>query len=403
VIEERLAALARELGDTVVEHQRALHAIPELAFAETATSRYLSGRLEELGLAPRVVAGGTGLAVELPGAGVGPTVMLRADIDGLPIEEDPEHEPRSRHEGRMHACGHDGHMAVALGTCAAITRAVAEGGSLPGKLVVLFQPAEEVGAGAARVVEEGVLDDLGVDQVLGLHLWSFLPLGRAVIPDGTVMASADEFRVVLSGKGGHAALPHEADDTVLAVSHLVVALQSLVSREIDPVDSAVLSVGRVHAGTAPNVLPATAELCGTFRAPNTAVRGRLLHRIGDMARAIGLAHGVEAQVEFGAGTPPTVNHPEAAEALREGARAVLGEENVALGPPVMAAEDFGLYLQARPGAFMLLGMRDESRGFDRPHHHPGFRVAPEALPAGVEILLRGALSLMRRMPAGEAA
>ncbi|GAB4222246.1 MAG: M20 family metallopeptidase [Acidobacteriota bacterium] len=393
-IAERLATTARALADIIVAHQRTLHRFPELAFEERRTSAWLADTLRGLGLEPHTGLAGTGLAVELPGAGPGPTVMLRADMDGLPIREEPSHEPRSEHEDRMHACGHDGHMAVALGAAEAVVRVAGEGGTLPGRLVVLFQPAEETGTGAARIVEEGVLDRLGVDYVLGLHLWSFAPRGQAIVPDGTVMASADEFRVAYSGRGGHGALPHEADDVVLALAHLVVALQALVSREVDPVRPAVLSVGRIKAGSAPNVLPTRGELEGTFRAPDTDVRGHLLHRVGELARSIAAAHGVEAEVSFGAGIPPTVNHPGPARLLRAAAAAVLGPDNVRDGPPTMAAEDFGLFLRERPGAFMLLGMRDEAAGVVAPHHHPDFRVAPGALAEGCEILLRAAVALM---------
>ncbi len=395
MIETHIASLAGAVADAVAAHQRALHQIPELAFQEHETARYVSAALAALGLQPRTGIAGTGIVAELPGAGEGPTVLLRADMDGLPIEEDLEHEPRSRHEGRMHACGHDGHMAVVLGATEAALRLARTVAPWPGRLVVLFQPAEEGGTGAARMVEEGVLDDFRIDHVLGLHLWSPLTKGKAIIPDGTVMASADEFRVVLKGKGGHGALPHEANDVVLALSHLVVSLQAIVAREIDPVLPAVVTVGRIQAGTAPNVLPMQGSIDGTFRAPTTEVRARLLHRVGEMAQAIALAHGVTAEVEFGSGIPPTVNHPREAAAMRRAAAAVLGAANVAAGPPTMAAEDFGLYLQKRPGAFMLLGMRDEERSLVEPHHHPHFRIAPDVLPQGVEILLRAALLVMR--------
>jgi amidohydrolase len=395
-----LAARVRAAGEAAVRHRHALHEIPERGFEEHETARYLEHALAAHGIAARTGIAGTGLVAELPGAGPGPTVMLRSDMDGLPIEEDPTHVPRSRRPGFMHACGHDGHMAILLGVAEAVTRAQgARPGPLPGRIVLLFQPAEENGPGAARVVEEGVLDAWNVDYVLGLHLWSFLPRGLAIVPDGHVMASSDEFHVYVGGKGGHGALPHEAQDVVLALSHLVVALQHVVSREIDPLKPAVLSVGKIAAGHACNVLPERGELHGTFRAPDGAVRGRILHRIGELAQAIALAHGVSVEVDFGTGYPPTVNDPKVARVLREAARAVLGESEVREGPPTMAAEDFAIYLQQRPGAFMLLGMRDEAQGAVHPHHNPRFRVADEVLPTGVEILIRAALRLMR----GEAA
>ncbi len=400
-LDEDLACRARATGAAVVQHRHALHEIPERGFEEHETAAYLRTALAACGIEARTGVAGTGLVAELPGAGPGPTVLLRSDMDGLPIEEDPEHAPRSRRPGFMHACGHDGHMAILLGVAETIARAQSgSAGTLPGRIVLLFQPAEENGPGAARVVEEGVLDTWGVDYVLGLHLWSFLPRGQAIIPDGHVMASSDEFHVTISGKGGHGALPHEAQDVVLALSHLVVTLQQVVAREIDPLKPAVLSVGKIAAGHACNVLPERGELHGTFRAPDGVVRGRILHRIGELAQAIALAHGVSVEVDFGTGYPPTVNDPKVARVLREAARAVLGESAVREGPPTMAAEDFAIYLQQRPGAFMLLGMRDPAQGAIHPHHNPRFRVADEVLPIGVEIMLRAALRLMRGEAAG---
>ena len=399
-LDEEFARFARETAATVLRHRHALHEIPERGFEEHETADYLAKALAACGIEARTGVAGTGLVAELPGGGPGPTVLLRSDMDGLPIEEDPGHSPRSRRPGYMHACGHDGHMAILLGVAETIVRArAANTGTLPGRIVLLFQPAEENGPGAARVVEEGVLDAWQVDFVLGLHLWSFLPRGLAIIPDGHVMASSDEFHVYVAGKGGHGALPHEANDVVLALSHLVVTLQQVVAREIDPLKPAVLSVGKIAAGHACNVLPERGELHGTFRAPDGAVRGRILHRIGELAQAIALAHGVSVEVDFGTGYPPTVNDPRVARVLREAARVVLGESEVREGPPTMAAEDFAIYLQQRPGAFMLLGMRDEAQGAVHPHHNPRFRVADEVLPTGVEIMIRAALRLMR----GEAA
>lgn len=392
-LESRLALLVRETSDIVIAHRRALHEIPELGFEERATSQYLREALEKLGMKPGTGIVGTGLAVEVPGGGNGPVVMIRSDMDGLPIEEDPAHQPRSRRPGWMHACGHDGHMAICLGVAETLARAKEEG-SLPGRILLLFQPAEENGCGASRIVESGFLEEMKVDFVLGLHLWSYLDRGRVIIPDGTVMASSDEFRVVLHGRGGHGALPHEANDVVLALSQLIVTLQSIVAREIDPLKPAVLSIGRIQAGKAPNVLPDRAELQGTFRAPDPQVRGEVLHRIGEKVAAIEKMFGLCAEVEFGNGYPATINHPGVAATARTAAQAVLGEAGVLSGPQTMAAEDFSIYLQKRPGAFMLLGMRDEAQGVIHPHHCPQFQVAEEVLPLGTEILLRTALRLM---------
>jgi len=388
---EHRSALEPEL----VGDYRELHGIPELAFEERLTARYLAARLEALGLEPQVGIEGTGVIVEVPGGTSGPTVMLRADMDGLPIEEDPSHDPGSRHPGRMHACGHDGHMAIVL----AAARAFATGAPpLPGRLLLLFQPAEEAGGGARRIVEAGWLDRLGVDFILGLHLWSFAPLGRAIIPDGTVLASSDEFQVGFHGPGGHGALPHESQDVVLAAAHLVVAMQSIVARDVDPVRPAVLTVGRLEAGKAPNVIPRRAEVQGTFRAGDGETRARVLHRIGEVAEAIARVHGVRAEVDFGTGYPATINDAGVAAVYRTAAAEVLGASAVAAGPPAMASEDFAFYLQHRRGAFCLLGMADEATGSAHPHHSPAFRIAEAALFPGLETMLLAAWSLMNEPP-----
>jgi amidohydrolase len=396
-IDQILAPSKNRLRKVVVDDYRCLHRIPELAFAEHRTADYLVARLRSLGLEPRAGLAGTGLIVELPGSGDGPTVAIRADMDALPVTESAGHELRSEHEGVMHACGHDGHMAIGLGVADAVTVAASDlrRTLFPGRLLLLFQPAEENGGGASRIVDEGWLDRLGVDCVLGTHLWSGTPLGQMIVPDAAVMASSDEFQIVLKGPGGHGALPHLSRDLVLAASQLVVNLQGIVSRNVDPVSPMVLTVGRISAGMASNIIPTRAELNGTFRAADGKTRGLVLHRIGEVVAGIARAFEIEVQVDFGTGYPPTVNHPGPAAALRRSAVRVLGEENVHAGPIVMASEDFAFYLQARPGAFSLLGMRDESDGVIHAHHTPEFRISEKALTPGVEILLGGALEVMK--------
>jgi amidohydrolase len=398
-LSDALVDASREQTPALVrQHQEALHRIPELAFDERETAAYVKQALVRLGLDPRGGIAGTGLYVDLPGAGEGPTVLLRADMDGLPVDEHPEHSPRSERDGLMHACGHDGHMAIALGVADAVCRGVSAGLELPGRLAIVFQPAEETGRGGAsggeRIASSGLLDDERVDLVFALHLWSYLPLGVALVPPRAVMASADEIEVVFRGPGGHAALPHVAKDTILAASQAVVALQSVVSRDLDPVSSAVISIGSFHAGHAGNVLPPEARLAGTIRASDPGTRERARERVGQIARSIAAAHGVDVDVALSSGYPPTVNDPRASELVREALRPMLGDDKVLDGPATMAAEDFSYFLERRPGVFLLLGMRDEASGAVHPHHSPKFRIAPAALPLGVEVLIRGALALM---------
>jgi amidohydrolase len=397
---ERLVGPFREhLPEVLGRDYRELHAIPELAFRENQTALYLADRLRHLGLEPRTGLAGTGLIVELPGGGEGPTVVLRADMDALPVVEAPTHDPRSQHEGLMHACGHDGHMAMALGVAETLAGAGARAAPqdrLPGRILLMFQPAEESGGGASLIVDDGWLDEVGADYVLGTHLWSGTPLGEMICPDDAVMASSDEFSIVLKGPGGHGALPHTSRDLVLAASHLIVALHGIVSRDVDPVCPAVLTVGRIESGTAPNIIPVEARLDGTFRTADGATRGLVLHRIGELCQGFAVAHGIEVEVDFGRGYPPTVNHAMAAAALRRAAGRVLGETNVHTGPMCMASEDFAFYLQARAGAFCLLGIRDEAEGVVHAHHTPEFRISEKAMPWGVEILIGGALELMEK-------
>ncbi len=400
-LEQRLAAAARRLADVVVRHRRALHEIPELAFQERQTAKYLEEALGALGLEPRIGVAGTGVVAALPGGDAGPVVLLRADMDGLPLDEDPSHAVRSRQPGRMHACGHDGHMAIVLGAAEAVV-SLGAAPSLPGRIVLLFQPGEENGAGASQVLEQGILDEHRVDYVIGLHLWSYLPRGKVLAPAGPVMASSDEFRIVLTGAGGHGALPHQASDLVLAASHLVVALQSIVSRSVDPLAPAVVSVGKIRAGEASNVLPDRAEIEGTFRTADTGTRGLIMHRIGELADLTARAHGATAEVNFGVGYPATVNDPEVAAVVQAAARATIGPEAVLTGPMTMAAEDFAYLLQARPGVMFLLGMRDEAQGVVHPHHSPEFKLAEDVLPVGLEIMLRSAARLMLRGRRGRA-
>ncbi len=395
---DQLSALASGLSATMVAHRRALHEIPELSFEERETAQYLVQALRGLGLEPRTGIGGThGLVVELPGSGPGPTIMIRADMDALPIEENREHATRSRYAGRMHACGHDGHMAVALGVAEAVT-ALGRSSVLPGRLVVVFQPAEESGGGAAQMVQAGVLDELRIDYVLGLHLWSYLPRGQAIIPDGTVMASADEFHITLRGKGGHGALPHLAQDVVVGLAQIISALQTVVSRNVDPLKPAVLTIGHVAAGSAPNVLPESAVLHGTFRAPDIETRDAMLARVKAIADGVARSLDLTLSIQIDGAYPATVNHAPVARTMREAARIVLGADGVLEGPPTMAAEDFSVYLHHRPGAFMLLGMRDEAQGVIHPHHSPQFLVLEETLASGAEILLRTAVRLMQDPP-----
>jgi amidohydrolase len=306
-------------------------------------------------------------------------------MDALPIQEENTHDFRSTVPGRMHACGHDGHTAILLG----VARLFAEEPPA-GTVVLAFQPAEEKPGGAKPMIEAGVLDDPHVDAALGLHLWSNLPVGTVGLNPGALMAGADEFRLTVTGRGGHAALPHQAIDAVVVASHIVVALQTLVSRETSPLESAVVTVGSIHGGTTFNVIAASAVLEGTVRAFDDARRQSLRDRISALAKGMAGAMGAEVTLEWTPHYPATVNDPIMAALVAREAAAVLGEGNVFQDIRTMGAEDMSFFLRAVPGCFFFVGAANRERGITAPHHSPRFDIDEAALPIGAELLSRAA-------------
>jgi amidohydrolase len=291
----------------------------------------------------------------------------------------------------MHACGHDGHAAIVAHVAAVLARWRKD---LEGEVRFVFQPAEEIVAGARPMVEAGVLE--GVDRVVGLHLYSLMPAGQVGVRPGPSMAAADAFTLHLQGRGAHAAMPHEGVDTVLMAAHIVVALQSLVSRETDPVKTAVVTIATVQAGEgAHNIIPETAVLKGTLRTFEPELRERLMRRIAELAQGIAAAMGGSAWVEWKPGSPAVVNDPVLVERFQQVAKEVVGEEGVLEVPPVMGGDDMAEFLNRRPGVYFWLGAGSPSPEQNRPHHHPGFWIDDErALPLGVELLVRTVLDFL---------
>jgi amidohydrolase len=315
-------------------------------------------------------------------------VLLRADMDALPIEETEDRPYRSEVPGRMHACGHDGHTAMLLGAAEILA---ARRDRLGRDVVFCFQPAEEGPGGAARMIEEGVLDWVEVGSVFGLHLWSPFPAGTAHVRPGPMLAGTDEFEATIEGRGGHAALPHRTRDPIVAAALAVTALQSIVARSVDPNEAAVVSVGSLHAGTAANVIPDRATLRGTLRAFSDATRDTLRRRLREVLEATAAAAGCTVELALHEGYPPVVNDAEATRAAMRAARAVFGEDAVHEPAPLAIAEDFAYFLRARPGAFVLVGAGNAERGIVAPHHSPAFDVDESVLPRGAELLARLAL------------
>jgi len=373
----------------LINHRRELHASPELSFKEDQTAHYIAERLEAIGvdnLTRRV--GGNGVVAEIRGQRPGRSVMVRADMDGLPLTETADVPFRSTRAGVMHACGHDVHMAIALELARSLADRRRE---LPGIVRFAFQPAEEQAGGAKPMIDEGVL--AGIDRVVGLHVWAPLQTGQVCVPPGVVMASADMFTLTVRGKGGHGAQPHLTVDAVVIAAEVVMALQTLVSRETSPVAPVVITLGSVHGGTAANIVAGEVVIQGTLRTFDAELRAHLLTRIVQVADGIAVAMRGSSEFRHDSGTPPTVNDPAIAALVREAASSVLGKEAVVPLEPLMVGEDFAYFLEARPGCFFLLGGAPE--GPPIVHHTPEFRIDERCLPIGFQVMTAAVLRLLQ--------
>ncbi|MCS7099062.1 MAG: M20 family metallopeptidase [Sulfolobales archaeon] len=375
-IEESIIELSKSLSSYVIEIRRDIHAHPELKYEEYRTSRLVEEELRKLGFEVLRVAG-TGV-VGVMNFGGGRVVALRADMDALPIQEESDVPYKSRTPGKMHACGHDAHVAMLLGA-ARVLSSIRE--KLVGTVKLVFQPAEEGGAGAKKIVEEGALDD--VSAIFGLHVWSELPSGVIATRKGPANASSTSILIRIRGLGGHAAHPELTRDPTVPAVDIYNAIQKIVSRSVDPFTPLVVSTPRFEASRAGNVIPDVVEIYGTIRAFDMSIRDRVLERIEKVVKHYAAAWDCEGSVEVvGTPYPPVVNTPELAEfALSVASK--LGPTSEA--PMSMGAEDFSFYLQKAPGTFIILGIRNEGKGIVYPHHHPKFDVDEEVLWKGTAL------------------
>ncbi|HEX5042356.1 MAG TPA: amidohydrolase [Candidatus Polarisedimenticolaceae bacterium] len=384
-----LRARAAALADELTECRRDLHRNPELGFEVHRTAGLVTERLRALGAEVRTGVGRTGVVGILRAErAAGPAVLLRADMDALPVQEVEGRPYGSLVPGRMHACGHDGHTAMLLG---AATLLASDRARLPRDVVLLFQPAEEGGGGAEAMLGDGALDLVPVGSAYALHLWSSFPAGTARVRVGPIMAAQDEFTARIRGRAGHGALPHEALDPILAAAHALTSLQAVISRSLDPVEPGVVTVGSFHAGTAPNVIPEEAVLEGTLRSFAPHVREMLRRRVREVLEGTAAAHGCTAQMELRPGYPAVVNAAEAVARVRDAGRAVFGPDGMLDTPPLAAAEDFAYFAQRVPAAFVLVGAGNAARGITAPHHASDFDLDESVLPLGAELLARIAL------------
>ncbi|GAC1353740.1 MAG: amidohydrolase [Ktedonobacteraceae bacterium] len=393
---DRLKSEIDERVPDLVAMRRDLHEHPELAFEEIRTSGIVAQRLRALGLEVQTGIAKTGVVGLLQGGASAvdaKTIALRADMDALPIHELNKIDYRSQTDGKMHACGHDGHTSILLTVADILSKRRAE---LPGNVKFIFQPAEEQIGGAEPMVKEGALH--GVDGIIGLHLISNHPLGLVGVRAGTVFASADRFILTVRGKGGHAAMPNGAIDPIVASAYIITALQTLISRETSPFSPAVVTIGTINAGTAFNIIPETAVMQGTMRAFSAEHREKLLRRINEVATSVASAMGASCEIQHFDGCPPCVNDPAMTELVYNAAVATVGEKNVDTSENVMTAgsDDMSFFLDAVPGCYFIVGSGNARKETDFPHHHPRFNVDEDALPTAVEVLARAALDFLEK-------
>ncbi len=376
--------------NSIVNLRRHFHMHPELSAVEFNTQEKIMDELLALGLEPKKIAT-TGVIAQLQGISPGKTIAIRADIDALELQDECNKPYQSQNPGVCHACGHDGHTAMLIGVAKTLVELKHE---FSGTVRFLFQPSEErFPGGAEAMIAAGALD--GVDCIIGTHLWQTLEVGTIGITYGPMMASPDEFTIKIKGRGGHASMPHQTVDALLVGAQVAVALNTIVSRQVDPMEQAVISLGVFKAGDTFNIIPDTALLNGTVRSFSQEMRTLLFDRIEQVTAGICQASGATFTFDRHLGFLPVINHPEISKVLADAGAEALGSEKVLTINPVMGGEDFSQYLEKVPGAFMFVGIGNKEAGIIYPQHHPKFDMDEKALFHGVEVMTRAALTLLK--------
>ncbi|OCA81562.1 N-acyl-L-amino acid amidohydrolase [Bacillus sp. FJAT-27225] len=385
-----LSEFAESVTAQVIEWRRYLHSNPELSFQEEKTAQFVYDTLSSFGGLELSRPTKTSVMARLIGSQPGKVLAIRADMDALPITEENDFEFSSKNPGVMHACGHDGHTAMLLGTAKVLSGLKDQ---IKGEVRFLFQHAEELAPGGAEeMVAAGVMD--GVDLVIGTHLWSTLPIGKIGVVYGPMMAAPDTFWITVKGKGGHAALPHQTIDSIAVAAQVVTNLQHIVSRNTDPLDNLVLSVTQFIAGTTHNVIPGSVEMCGTVRSFDPQLRESVPATMERVIKGITEAHGATYEFKYQFGYRPVINDEEVTRVIEETVLEVYGEEALDLMRPNMGGEDFSAFQQKAPGAFFYVGAGNEEKGITYPHHHSRFTIDEDSLEKGVKIFLHSAFKFL---------
>ena len=371
----------KEIEKMIVDWRRDFHQFPELSFQEHRTGDVIADELLSMGLKPKVKVGKTGVTADLK-FGDGPMIGLRADMDALPIQETSGLSFSSKNDGVMHACGHDGHMAMLLGAAKVLTQ---KDDQYNGTVRFIFQPAEEGEGGARYMIKDGCLE--GVDEIYGIHVWNYQPVGEVGVKDGPVLAAADMFDIKIKGIGGHGAAPQGTVDCVVVASHLVQALQTIVSRNTNPLESTVISIGKINGGHNFNIIADEVSLSGTARAYSEENRNLIKTRMEEIIQGVAKTYNAEIVFDYKDGYPPTINHIEPTEKVLKAAQKVVGDK---AGMPYlsMGGEDFSYYLKKKPGCFFFVGSApNEKELFETPHHCSHFTMDERALLVGPSIYL----------------
>lgn len=373
---------ANAMRDELVARRRDFHMHPETAFEEFRTAGIVAEELNKLGLEVQTGVGKTGVVGILEGDKEGPTILVRADMDALPINEANQVEYASTTQNKMHACGHDGHTAIGLGVAKLFAQ---HRDKIAGRIKFVFQPAEEIAGGANAMVVDGVLDNPKPDVSLGLHLWNTQAVGKINIQSGPVMAGTSTFKIDITGRGGHGAMPQETIDPIVCAAQIILALQTIVSRNASPLDAVVVSIGEIKAGTAHNIIPQTATLTGTYRIFTEEIRELVATRITEIVEHTAAAMRCSSKIEIEHQTLPVSNDDTVIEKARN-AWVKLGKESDFYYERTTAAEDVGVFMQDIPGMFFFLGSGNDDKGLNFSHHHPRFDFDEDVLPIGVAVL-----------------